>query len=105
MTQGREFYAATVEEAVEKASQSLNVEPGNLSYEVLDPGSAGFVGIGARDARIVVDAPGLEAEGPVVSPDAEPEASPEASPLQEDRAERIGPQYGLGDGPPGSPAD
>jgi spoIIIJ-associated protein len=101
MTRGREFYAATVEEAVEKASQSLNVEPGSLSYEVLDLGSAGFIGIGARDARIVVDAPGLEAEAPVVSSEAEPEAAP----LQEDRAERSGPDDGLEDGPPGPPAD
>jgi spoIIIJ-associated protein len=105
MRQGREFYAATVEEAVEKASQSLNVDPGNLSYEVLDPGSAGFIGIGARDARIVVDAPGLEAEAPVESAEAQPEASPVAAPQQENRAERNGPDDGLEDEPPGPPAD
>lgn len=52
MTQNREFYAETVEEAVEKASQKLGIPPEELEYEVLDTGSAGFLGIGGRDARI-----------------------------------------------------
>ena len=57
MTQNREFNAATVEEAVEKASSSLGLPTDELSYEVLDEGSVGFLGIGARDARIVVELP------------------------------------------------
>ncbi len=55
MTDTREFYAATVDEAVEKASAALGVSVNDLSYEVLDAGSEGFLGIGARDARIVVE--------------------------------------------------
>ena len=55
MTEGREFYAGTLEEAVEKASQNLGVPKEDLEYEVLDPGSSGFLGIGGRDARIEVD--------------------------------------------------
>lgn len=64
MTQNREFYAATVEEAVAKAAEDLGSSPEDLSYEVVDAGAAGFLGIGARDARIVVqsDAPVVEAE-------------------------------------------
>jgi spoIIIJ-associated protein len=58
MTQNREFNAATVDEAVEKASSSLGVSARELSYEVLDEGSVGFLGIGARDARITVELPG-----------------------------------------------
>lgn len=54
MTESREFNAATVEEAVEKAANTLGVSPDELSYEVVDPGTAGFLGIGARDARINV---------------------------------------------------
>jgi len=57
MTQIREFNAATVDEAVEKASSSLGLSTKELSYEVLDEGSAGFLGIGARDARIAVEQP------------------------------------------------
>ncbi len=55
MTETREFYAATVDEAVEKASATLGVSSEELSYEVVDAGSEGFLGIGARDARIVVE--------------------------------------------------
>jgi spoIIIJ-associated protein len=57
MTETREFYAATVDEAVEKASAALGLSIKELSYEVVDAGSEGFLGIGARDARIVVEVP------------------------------------------------
>jgi spoIIIJ-associated protein len=60
MTQTREFNATTVDEAVEKASASLGLPVEDLSYEVVDEGSEGFLGIGARDARIVVEVPGTE---------------------------------------------
>jgi spoIIIJ-associated protein len=60
--QSREFNAATVEEALEKASASLGLSVEDLSYEVVDEGSEGFLGIGARDARIVVEAPEADAE-------------------------------------------
>jgi spoIIIJ-associated protein len=55
VTETREFYAPTVDEAVEKASATLGVSSKELSYEVVDAGSEGFLGIGARDARIVVE--------------------------------------------------
>ena len=55
MNDSREFYAATVEEAVEKASAALGVPGERLDIEVLDRGSAGFLSIGARDARILVE--------------------------------------------------
>ena len=54
MTQSREFYAVTVEDAIEKAAVTLGIERGSLEYEVVDEGSTGFLGIGARDARIAV---------------------------------------------------
>jgi spoIIIJ-associated protein len=67
MTQPHEFNAETVEDAVRKASESLGLPADDLSYEVLDPGSEGFLGIGARDARIAVQAPDTEdlAEAPL----------------------------------------
>lgn len=54
MTQSLEFNAATVDEAVQRACEKLGLSPEQVSYEVVDPGSAGFLGIGARDARISV---------------------------------------------------
>src|SRR3712207_3349132 len=57
MTPSQEFNAGTVDEAVEKAAANLGVLAAELSYEVVDEGSEGFLGIGARDARIVVHSP------------------------------------------------
>src|SRR5918995_4454446 len=57
MTQNQEFNAGTVDQAVEKAAADLGVPAAELSYEVVDEGSEGFLGIGARDARIVVQDP------------------------------------------------
>ncbi|MGI8910730.1 MAG: RNA-binding cell elongation regulator Jag/EloR [Rubrobacteraceae bacterium] len=54
MMETTEFNAATVEEAAEKAAASLGLSLEEVLYEVLDPGSSGFMGIGARDARIAV---------------------------------------------------
>src|SRR5918997_1242195 len=71
MTSDREFHASTVEEAVAKAAEELGVGADELGFKVLDEGNTGFLGIGARDARIAVqaqDAPlyGALEEGPVV---------------------------------------
>jgi spoIIIJ-associated protein len=60
MTEKREFYAASVEDAVAKAAARLGVGEDELSYRVVDQGNSGFLGIGARDARIEVDAPAVE---------------------------------------------
>lgn len=56
MSERREYYAGTVEEAVDKAAAALGVDRGSLEFYVVDEGSAGFLGIGARDARISVRA-------------------------------------------------
>jgi spoIIIJ-associated protein len=67
MSDKREFYAATVEEALDKASSALGVSHDRLSFEVLDQGSLGFLGIGTRDARIMVglpEEPQLHVPGP-----------------------------------------
>src|SRR5215210_1798102 len=95
MTEEREFYAATVDEALSKASEELGLPTPELSYNVMDEGASGFLGIGARDARILVEttvaAPEAQAEDPLATladdeDDAEPsefDASPETSPLAE----------------------
>jgi spoIIIJ-associated protein len=57
MTDTIEYYASTIDEAVEKAALELGLSPEEVSYRVLDEGNSGFLGIGARDARIIVEAP------------------------------------------------
>jgi spoIIIJ-associated protein len=54
MTDEREFYATSVEEAVGKAADEMGLTAEEISYTVLDEGNSGFLGIGARDARILV---------------------------------------------------
>ena len=79
MTEKSEFYAASVEEAVSRAAKALGVDESDLSYRVVDQGNSGFLGIGARDARIEVEAPpAASAQEPAI-----PEISPEPSPVRE----------------------
>lgn len=57
MSESREFYGASVDAAADRAASELGIDRHELTYEVLDSGSGGFMGIGARDARISVEAP------------------------------------------------
>jgi spoIIIJ-associated protein len=74
MTDTIEFHASTIDEAVEKAALQLGMSTEEISYSVLDEGNSGFLGIGARDARIMVQAP-AQPNGDVE--DEPPEATPE----------------------------
>ena len=69
MSERQEFYAPTVEEAVTRASAALGVAWDQLDFEVLDRGSGGFLGIGARDARILVEQPSSEFASPTLAED------------------------------------
>jgi spoIIIJ-associated protein len=64
MTEDTEFYAATVQEAVQKAADELGLSSDELPYRVLDEGNSGFLGIGARDARIIVQTPTSDIAAP-----------------------------------------
>jgi spoIIIJ-associated protein len=88
MTEDREFYAETVQAAVDKAAGELGLSAQDLDYRVVDEGSTGFLGIGARDARIAVEtvetaniAPPAapEVDEPVDEPAADPPLAGEAS--------------------------
>ncbi len=76
MTEKREFYAASVEEAVAKAATRLGIDLDELSYRVVDQGNSGFLGIGARDARIEVDAPSTASDEERTAPEAVAEIPP-----------------------------
>ena len=81
MTQNQEFNAGTVDEAVEKAAADLGVPAAELSYEVVDEGSEGFLGIGARDARIVVHAPYAGGSTETTSSEAPSREEPREEPI------------------------
>lgn len=48
------FKGKTIEEAVAKAVEELGLTEGEFSQEVVDLGSKGFLGIGARDAEVKI---------------------------------------------------
>ncbi len=73
MTDNREFYASTIEGAVEKAAIELGLPSEEVAYRVLDEGNTGFLGIGARDARIIVEATAQNSALPETEP---PETAP-----------------------------
>ncbi len=87
MSDRQEFYAPTVEEAVAKASATVGVSEDQLNFEVLDRGSTGFLGIGARDARILINHPISQEPGPVMLEDErsslEPSDEEESFPIEE----------------------
>ena len=91
MSENQEFYAATVEEAVKKASAALGVPRDQLDFEVLDQGSSGFLGIGARDARILVEHSESQVEVPVPEgknqPLEHPQDERQGEPLEEQPGE------------------
>ena len=64
MSKRQEFHATTVEEAIDKACKALNVARDQVRFEVLDQGSSGFLGMGARDARITVESTDARADAP-----------------------------------------
>jgi len=90
MSQQREFNAPTIEEALEKAAEALNTKPAGISYETLDSGSSGFLGLGARDARILVELP---ESGDDVAPET-PDSTDDAD-KEEDSAEAGGAEPGM----------
>ena len=48
----KEFSAKTVDDAITEACKELGVTSDKLEYEVIESGSAGFLGIGAKEAVI-----------------------------------------------------
>ena len=92
MSDGQEFYAATVDEAVDKASAVLGVPRDRLDFEVQDEGSTGFLGIGARDARILVEHSELNAGVPALGEEnliLEHSGERQAQPVEEEPQEAM----------------
>jgi spoIIIJ-associated protein len=92
MTEEREFYAATLDEAVRKAADELGVPGQEVSYSVLDVGNSGFLGIGARDARILVETTEAPSQDPVEEDEpssAVPDDGGDAEPLVTEPSESV----------------
>src|SRR5688500_15099708 len=99
MTDCMEFYASTIDEAVEKAALELGLSSEEVSYRVVDEGNSGFLGIGARDARIVVEAPAPRAsdeQDPPYTSSAETEVvnAPESRPSEDAGSSSLSEVYG-----------
>lgn len=81
-----EIIAPTVEEAVEKGMAELGMQREDVDIEVLDEGSRGLFGLGARQARIRLAVKSLEA------PEQQIKIKPEAEPaFEEDQPAAAGP--------------
>lgn len=48
----KEYVAKTVSDAITEATMDIGITSDRLEYEVIDKGSAGFIGIGSRPAKI-----------------------------------------------------
>lgn len=51
---GREFTGRTTSEAVSAGLQVLGLKEEQVAIEVVDPGSRGFLGLGGREARVLI---------------------------------------------------
>ena len=72
-----EVIAPSVEEAIEKGLNQLGLEREQVDVKVLDEGNAGILGLGARQARIM-----LIVKGDREAEEREPQAEPEAPPIE-----------------------
>ena len=52
MADYREFSAKTVDDCITDACMTFSVTSDRLDYEVVEEGSSGFIGIGAKNAVI-----------------------------------------------------
>lgn len=72
-----EVIAPSVDEAIEKGLNQLGLEREQVDVKVLDEGNAGILGLGARQARIM-----LIVKGDREAEEREPQAEPEAPPIE-----------------------
>lgn len=75
----QQFTGKTVAAAVAVAAQELRISEADLDYQVLEEASKGFLGFGAKDARIEVMLPETE-PAPLASPETAADDRPQAAP-------------------------
>ena len=74
----QQFTGKTVAAAVAVAAQELHISEADLDYQVLEEASKGFLGFGAKDARIEVILPDTE-PAPLASPEPPADDRPQAA--------------------------
>ncbi|MDU2292674.1 MAG: RNA-binding cell elongation regulator Jag/EloR [Peptococcus niger] len=74
----QQFTGKTVAAAVAVAAQELRISEADLDYQVLEEASKGFLGFGAKDARIEVILPDTE-PAPLASPEPPADDRPQAA--------------------------
>ena len=75
----QQFTGKTVAAAVAVAAQELHISEADLDYQVLEEASKGFLGFGAKDARIEVILPETD-PAPLASPEPPADDRPQAAP-------------------------
>lgn len=75
----QQFTGKTVAAAVAVAAQELRISEADLDYQVLEEASKGFLGFGAKDARIEVMLPETE-PAPLASPEPPADNRPQVAP-------------------------
>ncbi len=82
-----EITGKTISEAVEAGVKALGVGFDEIEYDVIDEGSKGFLGIGARPAKVVVKIIGTEIEKPEPKKEVKPEPKQEVKKAEPKKAE------------------
>jgi len=83
-----EIIAPTVEEAIEKGAEELNVPADSLNIEVLDEGGKSFLGLRERQARVRLTIKSMQDAAPLPATPVSPPAAPAAAREDEEEAER-----------------
>lgn len=76
-----EMTGKTISEAVEAGAKALGVGLTDIEYDVIDEGSKGFLGIGARPAKVLVKLEGVVIEEPKKEEPKKEEPKKEAKPV------------------------
>jgi spoIIIJ-associated protein len=83
-----EVLATTVEEAIEQGLDDLKLSIDDVEIETVDEGSKGFLGIGIRQAKIIISLkPGVKAPEKMIKAKPKPEKAAKPKPKKEEIAQ------------------
>jgi spoIIIJ-associated protein len=103
MPRNHEFQGRDLEEALAAASDRLGIPQEKIHYQLLDEGRRGVFGLGAREVRILVEAPAFALGADEPAEVETPEVSPPPSPLPDRSGEVEDEEPGQADAGPSDP--